>query len=260
MASKGTNVLMPGDSIIEGDWIESTDGIFRAGVTSKGDLVIYGFDSDHNKMRVLFRKGPTEPVSGCSLVFSDTQGGRVELRGPDGAVKWWCGCQPHNPNLPQSPVCQVGKDFYLAMQGDGNLVLRGRVGDTWFNIWASDTEISNQLPFVIPGALVLTIDFASIGSSTFDKSIFNNTGERILVRDGSSQVTLDPNTQCGVASMAGTVAISPTAFTFENEIPDGPLHSFDEIAVPHPKIYGPTDHTIIVGLSAAAPPFGFTLT
>ncbi len=252
MASLGTAVLNPGDSIEEGNWIESGNGLFRAGMTAKGAFVIYAFNSD--EMKVLWRMEPPDPVPGSYLVLHGA--GRIELHAPGDIVKSFRGCQ----SASTQEVCKFGTDFYLAMQDDGNLVLRGYVDNTPLVVWASDTVNSDatQSTLVIPGVLVLSIDQATIGDSTFDKTVLNTAGERVIVRAGSSQVILPPNEKCGVISNAGTVNVSSITYNFSHDMPDEDGPSMNESDAGPAMTYGPHQTTITISEESSGS--GFKLT
>ena len=252
MASKGTAFLFAGDSIDQDDWIESGNGLFSAGMTVKGDFVIYAFSSANLQIKELWRMETANPVPGSSLLLHGA--GRIEIHAPGAIVKSFRGCTDGS----HEEKCFAGTDFTLAMQDDGNLVLRSFVDGTPFVIWASDTVVSDaaQSSLVIPDALVLELDQASIGGPTSDKTVLNNTEAKVIVRAGASQVTLQPNAQVGVVSIEGTVVATSSLYGFNQSMPDDGQGG-GNISDGPAGTFGPNQRTITIGGDAGS---GFTLT
>lgn len=233
------NQLNAGQSLSSGQWLESSNGLFRAVVEAGGNLAIHAFST--NPVACGFTWGAVEnPIPG-SFLYLDPDG-YFQLKAGDGQTRGYWGRFPPVP----------GTNPYLVMQDEGNLVLYRPGGEV---LWATPPETilnsDQQRDLVIPGVLVLQVDVSSSVIGPADKTVTNDTGDRVILRDQANKVILPPGGLTGVATNAGTVAISGVVYDYPDT--PGPGNSLDAVGV---KTYGPGQNMIKVSKTAT----GFSLT
>lgn len=127
MASKGS-ILMAGDHLDGGDYLESASKLYRAYLQYDGNFVVYRASEGDDASRVVWASNRF-PGGGAFRAYMQYDGNFVVYRAGTQEVVW------------ATNVFPGGGRFFAAMQDDGNFVIyRGDPPGSWqAAVWATNT-------------------------------------------------------------------------------------------------------------------------
>ncbi|MFO0915911.1 MAG: hypothetical protein U0795_23330 [Pirellulales bacterium] len=228
--------LYSGQTLQTADWLESDNGLFRAGFESNGAFAVWSYSTNPIHRVRLWGMGNRERA-GNQLFMNPA--GRIEVITTDGARPGAIGCQPGN-----TYACRYNSEPFCVMQDDGNFVIYTHTPAGIKVIWASDTWRNNSQwrDLTIPGVVRVELSDGTV-SPTLTKTLVNDTGDRLVVVDESQIVVVDVAGTIAISSPSDSVSVRAQSFKYSGD--DGASDAFP-VSAP----YGPGQNVITIGRNA----------
>lgn len=240
MPTQTPDMLRPGEALLPGECLVSSDGRFRLYFEEDGDLTAYAYTIDQGIRRFWGTGVNAGPGSKVEMTTRRPRGSGGELcavaiRSAVGYMAW--------SDLVTGYWSPMWQNLFFVMQSDGNVVhyVQAPPASEVRAAWASDTYRLWSRPIAIPpntpvcevpapGTIILQ---PGVG----DGDIVNVSSQQVSARDSERVVSIPPGESVSVA-LPGTILIEAATYAFTNlRAPSGtrPSRSSDAVvAVPGP--------------------------
>ncbi|MFN8488821.1 MAG: hypothetical protein U0350_14560 [Caldilineaceae bacterium] len=136
------SVLHAGEHLNNGEVLISENGLFKLGLQSDGNLVLYRL------MAAAYQARWASGTNGHKIAHANMQGdGNLVLRGPDGSAVWATGTEG-NPGA------------FLQIQNDGNVVIYSANHKA---LWATDTVENHRVAHAARDEMEFTVKVSRTG-------------------------------------------------------------------------------------------------
>jgi hypothetical protein len=233
--------LYAGQDLASTDWLESDNGLFRAGFESNGNFAVWSYSTNPIQRKLLWGGMADHPVVGSHLHMNPA--GRIELISPTGDRLGVRGCIPISNTYP----CERNRNPFCVMQDDGNFVVYTHTPAGVKAIWATDTWRANSQwrDLTIPGVVRIDLEGGSI-SPYLSKTLVNSTGERLVVVDETQIMTVAPAGTVAISTSSNSVKVTATSYNYNGDF------GSDDSRPAIDRSYGPGQNVITISQSSSA--------
>jgi hypothetical protein len=202
--------LLPNETLIRGEAIESPNRKFMAYLTTTGFFTLYRFEGSN-------------PVQMWRhACFTQSPFGEVWVGIRNGFLMGGDHRYPHRPETawwaaPRNGLGTPPKNAKLVVQDDGNMVLYSRDANGNITGAAWSTQTNNVYPASTDPTVPVAMISAGAIAINANTVVENTLALPINVFDGSTAVLISPGASVGVNAYAGpgTIAIQTTQFAYD---------------------------------------------